>query len=163
IAPLVIDQAQLTLANLLKRAGYATGAVGKWHLGMGTGTADFTKELKPGPLEVGFDYFFGLPATGDRVPCVYVENHRVAGVDADDPIRVSYTAKVGDEPTGKENPDLVTKMKPSLGHDGTIVNGISRIGWMTGGKKARWIDEDMADTFTKQATTFIENNKDRPF
>jgi arylsulfatase A-like enzyme len=163
VAPLVVGEQQLTLARLFKTAGYATGAVGKWHLGLGKGAPDFNKDLKPGPLEIGFDYFFGLPATGDRVPCVYVENHRVVGLDPADPLSAGYAAKVGDEPTGKENPDLLTKMKPSKGHDGTIVNGISRIGWMTGGKKARWIDEDMADTFTKKATTFIENNKDRPF
>jgi arylsulfatase A-like enzyme len=162
-APLVIGETQLTLAKILKQAGYVAGAVGKWHLGLGSVAPDFNNELKPGPLEVGFDYFFGLPATGDRVPCVYVENHRVVGLDPADPIRVSYGAKVGNLPTGKENPDLLTKMKPSHGHDGTIVGGISRIGFMEGGKKALWTDEDMADTFTKKAIAFIENNKDQPF
>ena len=54
-------------------------------------------------------------------------------------------------------------MHPSHGHDQTIVNGISRIGYMTGGKAARWVDEDMADVLTGQATAFIERNKDRPF
>ncbi len=97
------------------------------------------------------------------MPCVYVENHRVVGLDPADPIAVSYTAKIGTEPTGKENPELLTKMKPSKGHDATIINGISRIGWMSGGQKARWVDEDMADTFTSKATKFIETNKDRPF
>ena len=51
---------------------------------------DWNGEIKPGPLEVGFDYSFIIPATGDRVPCVYVENHRVVGLDPNDPIRVSY-------------------------------------------------------------------------
>src|SRR5207247_4855345 len=55
------------------------------------------------------------------------------------------------------------KLKPTHGHDMTIVNGISRIGYMAGGKAARWVDEDMADTFTKKAVGFIEKNKDRPF
>ena len=41
-------------------------------------------------------------------------------------------------------------MHPSHGHDQTIVNGISRIGYMTGGKAALWNDEDMADVFTRQ-------------
>jgi arylsulfatase A-like enzyme len=45
----------------------------------------------------------------------------------------------------------------------TIVNGISRIGWMTGGKAARWKDEDMADDITKRAVGFIEKNKGSPF
>jgi arylsulfatase A-like enzyme len=104
-----------------------------------------------------------VPATGDRTPCVYVEDGRVVNYDPADPIRVSYTAKIGTEPTGRENPDLLTNQRPSHGHDMTIVNGISRIGWMTGGKAARWKDEDMADDITKRAVSFIDRNKDRPF
>jgi arylsulfatase A-like enzyme len=55
------------------------------------------------------------------------------------------------------------KVKLSVGHDGTIVNGISRIGFMSGGKAARWNDETLADTLTKKAVAFIERSKDRPF
>jgi len=161
-ASLAIDPAITTTPSLLKQAGYATGVVGKWHIGLGKGDLDFNKEIRPGPLEVGFDYAFFFPATGDRVPCVFIENHRVVGLDPNDPIRVSYRGKVGDEPTGRENPELLT-MKPSHGHDNTIINGISRIGWMSGGKAARWQDEQMADTFTGKAVAFIEQNKDRPF
>ena len=161
-APLAIDPAVTTTPSLLKQAGYATGVVGKWHIGLGKGDLDFNKEIRPGPLEVGFDYAFFFPATGDRVPCVFIENRRVVGLDPGDPIRVSYRAKVGDDPTGRENPELLT-MKPSHGHDNTIINGISRIGWMSGGKAARWQDEQMADTFTGKAVAFIEQNKDRPF
>lgn len=162
-APLSIPPGTPTLPSLLKQAGYTTGVVGKWHLGLGgEGGPDWNGEIKPGPLEIGFDYAFILPATGDRVPCVYVENHRVVGLDPNDPIRVSYKEKVGDEPTGRENPELL-KLKPTHGHDMTIVNGISRIGWMSGGKAARWVDEEMADTFARQAVAFIERNRSRPF
>ena len=161
-APLAIDPAMTTTPSLLKQAGYTTGLVGKWHMGLGKGDLDFNKEIKPGPQEVGFDYAFFFPATGDRVPCVYIENRRVVGLDPNDPIKVSYQAKVGDDPTGKENPELLT-MKPSHGHDNTIVNGISRIGWMSGGKAARWNDETLADTFTGKAVAFIEQNKGNPF
>ena len=161
-ASLIIAPGRTTLASQLKRAGYATGVVGKWHLGLGTGALDWNGEIKPGPLELGFDYGFVIPATGDRVPCVYVENHRVAGLDPKDPIRVSYGQPIGDMPTGKANPERL-KLHPSHGHDQTIIDGISRIGYMTGGKSARWVDEDMADVLTRKAKRFIEEHAGGPF
>ena len=162
VAPLAIRPGRATLPSILKEAGYDTGVVGKWHLGLGEGETDYNGEIRPGPLEVGFDHFFGYPATNDRVPCVYIENRRVVGLDPKDPLRVSYGKKVGDDPTGKERPDLL-KLHPVEGHDGTIVNGISRIGFMSGGKAARWVDEEMADVLTARAVRFIEENQKRPF
>jgi arylsulfatase A-like enzyme len=163
-AALIIPPGSVTLPSILKKAGYTNGVVGKWHLGLGTpeSPVNWNSDIKPGPLEIGFDYSFIIPATGDRVPCVFVENHHVANLDTNDPITVSYKAKVGNEPTGKEHPDLL-KQHPSHGHDMTIVNGISRIGYMTGGKSARWVDENIADTITAKACRFIETNKDKPF
>lgn len=161
-AALIIQPGRQTVASILKGAGYRTGVVGKWHLGLGRKEVDFNQEIIPGPREIGFDYSFLIPATGDRVPCVYVENQRVVGLDPNDPIAVSFGKKIGDEPTGSANPNLL-KLHPSHGHDMTIVNGISRIGFMTGGKAARWVDEDMADTLTKKAVTFMEESKAKPF
>ncbi len=161
-ARLIIQPGRKTLASMLQKAGYKTGVVGKWHLGLGEGDLDWNHDIKPGPSEVGFDYSFLLPATGDRVPCVYVENNRVINLDPNDPIKVDYTKKIGSDPTGKENPGLL-KYNISHGHDMTIVNGISRIGFMTGGNSARWIDEEMADMFVRKSDAFIEQNKAKPF
>jgi arylsulfatase A-like enzyme len=91
-----------------------------------------------------------------------MENYRIVDLDPADSITVSYKEKIGNEPTGKENPELL-KLNYSHGHDATIINGVSRIGWMTGGKKARWVDEDMADVFTGRAVNFIEKNAKNPF
>jgi arylsulfatase A-like enzyme len=161
-ATLLIDPARTTLPYMLKQAGYRTAVVGKWHMGLGAGSIDWNGEVKPGPLEIGFDYSFIMPATGDRVPCVYVENHRVVNLDPKDPISVSYETPFPGEPTGKANPELL-KLHPSHGHDMAIVNGVSRIGYMKGGKSALWVDEDMADTFTSKALAFLEREKARPF
>lgn len=161
-AGLIIRPGRTTLPLLLHRAGYTTGVVGKWHLGLGEKGLDWNGEIKPGPLEIGFDYAFLLPATGDRVPCVYVENHRVVGLDPKDPIQVSYIQPFADESTGRNHPELL-KLHPSHGHDQTIINGISRIGYMRGGKAALWVDEDIADVITDKAVAFLEKNRDRRF
>lgn len=161
--PLSIPPGTPTIASLLKQAGYTTGAVGKWHLGLGGDDGPrWNDELKPGPLEIGFDYAFLMPATGDRVPTVYVEDHHIVGLDPNDPIEVSYKEKIGNEPTGREHPELL-RLKHTHGHDATIVKGVGRIGWMTGGRAARWTDEQMADTFAAKGIEFIERSGDKPF
>ncbi|HLP71579.1 MAG TPA: sulfatase-like hydrolase/transferase, partial [Bacteroidales bacterium] len=124
--------------------------------------ADWNGEIMSGPMDLGFDYNFIMPATGDRVPCVFIENRKIVNLDPADPIKVSFTDPIPTEPTGKDHPELL-KLHPSRGHDMTIVNGISRIGYMSGGKAARWVDEDLADVITGKAVSFIEKNKDKPF
>ncbi|MCM2681132.1 sulfatase family protein [Echinimonas agarilytica] len=161
-APLIINPSKPTLPRMLASQGYTTGVVGKWHLGLGRGDVNWNEAVKPGPLEIGFDYSFLLPATGDRVPTVYLENHHVVNLDPSDPLSVSYVERIGDRPLGTERPDLL-KQKADLQHSATIVNGISRIGWMKGGKSAEWVDEDFHTVFTDKAIDFIDDNKNKPF
>ncbi|MGF1581842.1 MAG: arylsulfatase [Gemmataceae bacterium] len=92
-APLQISTDQLTLASLLKRHGYQTACIGKWHLGFGKKTPNWNGDLKPGPLEVGFDYYFGVPVVNSHPPFVYVENHRVVGLAPNDPFVYGKKAK----------------------------------------------------------------------
>jgi len=164
-AALIIPTDRTTLPNMFKKAGYKTGIVGKWHLGLGNAVAkDWNGEVKPGPNEVGFDYSFIFPATADRVPTVFLEDHHIVALDPNDPIAVDYTKKIGNDPTGKEHPELLKlKSSPGQGHDGTIVNGIGRIGYMSGGKLARWVDEEVSSTFLAKAEGFIEENQHKPF
>ncbi len=161
-APLIIDTAQQTLPKILKQAGYKTGIVGKWHLGLGNGNVDWNKHISPGPNEVGFDYSYIMAATQDRVPTVYIENGNVVGLDPNDPIQVNYKENFAGEPTGLDNPELL-KMKASNGHNNSIVNGIGRIGFMKGGDSAKWSDIDMADHFLAKAKEFVKQNKSKPF
>lgn len=143
IAGLIIKPGRLTLPAMLKRAGYTTGVVGKWHLGLGTTPTDYNKEISPGPLDIGFDYAWLLPATGDRTPCVWVENRRVVNLDPADPIRLDYSV--------------------DRGQPRSFVNGIPRIGAQEGGKAALWKDDEIADVLGDKAIAFIEKNRDKPF
>ncbi len=143
IAGLIVEPGRKTVAALLQQAGYATGVVGKWHLGLGTTPTDYNTEIRPGPLDIGFDYAWLLPATGDRTPCVWVENRRVVNLDPADPIQLDYTVQRG-EPR-------------------SFVNGIPRIGSQTGGQAALWKDDENADVIAAKGVAFIERHRDRPF
>lgn len=164
-AALIVPTDKTTLPKLFKESGYKTAIIGKWHLGIGDRVEkNWNGELKPGPNETGFDYSFIFPATADRVPTIFIENHKVVALDTADPIQVDYTNKVGNDPTGLEHPELLKmKSSPGQGHNNTIVNGIGRIGYMSGGKRARWTDEEMPMTFLSKAKEYIENNQKDPF
>ncbi len=75
--PTLIEEGRLTVAGMLKAAGYHTAGVGKWHLGLGSDpSTDYAKPLNPAPTDHGFDYYFGIPASLDMPPYLYFENDR---------------------------------------------------------------------------------------
>jgi arylsulfatase A-like enzyme len=161
-APLLIGKEQLTIPKMLKEKGYQTAVVGKWHLGLGTGIVDWNQQLDAGPNDVGFDYSYIMAATQDRVPTIYIDNGKVVNLDSKDPISVNYDKNFPGQPTGKENPELLS-MKWHHGHNSSIVNGIPRIGYVKGGKSANWSDVDLADHFLEKAQTYVKSHKENPF
>ncbi len=164
-AGMIIRPEQYTMADMFHSMGYATAAIGKWHLGIGdkTGEQDWNAPLPASLGDLGFDYHYIMAATADRVPCVFIENGCVANYDPSDPIYVSYEKNFPGEPTGRDNPELLYNLRPCHGHDNSIVNGISRIGFMKGGGRALWKDENIADSITVHAIDFIKAHKDAPF
>ena len=141
-SPLVIDTDRLTIARMLKEAGYETACFGKWHLGFGnSGDTNWNKPLKPGPLELGFDTYFGVPVVNSHPPFVYVEDHHVVGLEAADPLTYGQPA-----PT-RPYPEKF---------------GLSVIG---GGKKAHAIYDDrtVGTTIKERAVDWIKQDRDKPF
>ncbi|MDP0489978.1 MAG: arylsulfatase [Verrucomicrobiota bacterium JB023] len=168
-AKMAISPKQLTLADVFKSAGYRTGVIGKWHLGLGDGHIDWNGKIEPGPRELGFDYNFIMAATNDRVPCVYLEGDEIVNLDPEDPITVSYGKRIPDSvpgtkyPDGRDNPEAMTYYKNTHGHNHTVINGVGRIGMMKGGKSALWDDETMTDVFIEKTRSFIDEHQDEPF
>ena len=145
---LLIDTKKTTMASLLKRKGYATACVGKWHLGFGDKPKpDWNKELTPGPLEVGFDYFFGLPVVNSHPPFVYMENRRIVGLDPSDPLIYQRGGKT----YGKEY-----HKKHTSPHRGMAS--------LIGGKAAHdlYIDELIGEKLTQKALAWMNKQK-QPF
>ncbi len=140
-SPLVLDTKRLTISSLLKRQGYATAAFGKWHLGFGTEKPDWNQDLKPGPLEVGFDHYFGIPVVSSHSPFVLVEDHRVLGLDPADPL------VYGGKPPTQPFPEKMTKRDT-----------------MSGGKAAHALykDEELGPQLTEKAVTWIKAQQ-QPF
>lgn len=145
--PLLIDTNKLTLGELFKNKGYSTAAIGKWHLGFGNTKTDWNKPLRPGPLELGFDYYFGIPKVNSGYPYVYVENDSIVGYDPKDPLIF------GKEPYSK------TTTYPVKTAGNKTPNKFS------GAKEAHAIydDERTGTLVTEKAVSWIENNKENPF
>ena len=139
---LKIDTLQLTVGSLMKEAGYATAAIGKWHLGFGKEyPVDWNKDLKPGPLELGFDYYFGVPVLNSHPPFVYVENHRVVGWTPEDPLVYGDTAKT-EEFDEKFDLDAIGGCEPC--HE-------------------QYKDRAVGTTLTEKAVGWVREHKEEPF
>lgn len=140
---LIVDTARFTVADLMKKHGYATACIGKWHLGFGDSIPDWNGELNPGPLELGFDYYFGMPVVSSHPPFVYVENHRVVGLDPNDPF-------VFDQNQKAETREFQEKM------------WIDRV---SGARAAHALynDELVGTTLAEKAVQWIRDQKKNPF
>ncbi|MGE9269828.1 MAG: sulfatase family protein [Verrucomicrobiales bacterium] len=142
---LLIDPDKLTLGQLFKNKGYATAAIGKWHLGFGKGKTDWNKPLRPGPLELGFDYYFGIPKVNSGFPYVYVENDSIVGYDPEDPI------------TFKKPYSKTTTYPPEAGKKtANAVGGATKA-------HALYDDEKIGTRLTERAVKWIGENKEDPF
>lgn len=140
--PLIIETERKTLASLAKDAGYSTAVVGKWHLGFGSKTpTDWNQPLKPGPIELGFDYFFGVPVVNSHPPFVYMENHNVLGLDKSDPFVYGKTAKT-------------QKVHEKMGY--REIGGADAA-------HALYKDEKVGVTLTEKAVNWIKKEKNNPF
>lgn len=164
-AGMIIKPNQYTLADVFHNQGYATAAIGKWHLGLGsaTGQQDWNGTLDQHTADLGFDYSYIMAATADRVPCVFIENGRVANYDPSAPISVNYNTAIAGGDTYGSTAEKDLKLKSSHGHNQGIVNGIGRIGYMKGGGDALWQDENIADSIARHSLDFITAHKDEPF
>lgn len=150
LAPMMIDTEDFTIADAFKQKGYATACVGKWHLGFGTErNLDYTQPLSPGPNDVGFDYYFGMPVVNSSPPYVYVENDKIVGGVEDDPLYVIPRDQVSEN----KMPVL------PVGASTRVPNRFN------GAKKAHelFVEEEVAEMFTKKSVEWIEANKENPF
>ena len=138
---LSIDPGHLTLGRLMHEAGYVTACIGKWHLGFGSKEPDWNGELKPGPLELGFDSYFGVPQVNSGPPFVYVKDHRVVGWDPSDPFVY-----------GKKS---ITQVWPAK-------SGYTQIGGAQAAH-ALYKDELIGTTLRERAMAWLQEKKDRPF
>jgi arylsulfatase A-like enzyme len=143
-AGLIVDPAKNTVARHLRSAGYATACIGKWHLGFGPKgqVPDWNTALKPGPRELGFDWFYGLPTVSSHSPFVLMENDRVLGLDPADPL------VHGGTPPTQPFPEKNLTANPVSG--GRAAHALYR-------------DEELGTHFAAKAVAWLHEKKSAPF
>lgn len=146
---LLVDTKKTTVADVFKSSGYETAVVGKWHLGFGKGTNKWQEPLRPGPQDLGFDYYFGMPVVNSAPPYVYVENDRVVGSDPGDPlVHLGRDAK---------DATPITPIPPEAAQ---------RSANQFGGAKAAhelFNDYQVGTTMAERSVEWINQRKDKPF
>ncbi len=149
-AGLLIDTAHITIADVFKNKGYQTAAIGKWHLGFKDGENDWQMPLSPGPQDLGFDYYFGIPLVNSAPPYVYVENTRVVGGDPNDPLVY----------LGRKTKEAVTPITPIPPEASQRTQNFFK-----GATEAHKLYNDytVGQTLASKAVQYIEENKDNPF
>ena len=152
-SPLILDPDQPTVASVMRDAGYATACIGKWHLGFGTETpCDWNAPLSPGPLECGFDYYFGVPVVNSHPPFVYVENHSVVGLEEDDPFVYGQRADTPDYPEKLQLDAIGGAAKAHAAYRD------DQVGTKLAAKAVEWIEQQRAHPFLLYfATTHIHH------
>ena len=148
-SPLIVDAEKTTVADVFKSGGYDTAVVGKWHLGFGKGTNKWQEPLRPGPQDLGFDYYFGMPVVNSAPPYVYVENDRVVGSDPDDPL--VYLGRNAKDATP------ITPIPPEAAQRSPNAFG--------GAKEAHELfnDYQVGTTLARKSVEWINARKDKPF
>jgi len=140
---LIVDTSHTTIGKIMQHQGYETAVIGKWHLGFGETTPiDWNGTLKPGPLQLGFDYYFGVPFVNSGPPYVYVENDHVVGLEENDPLIH------GGKPISE------TQIYPDKSRNS-----------FSGGTKAHALykDDEIGTTLAGKAVKWINDQKDNPF
>lgn len=139
---LIIKDDRVTIADMAKKAGYSTACVGKWHLGFGnTEPTDWNKTLKPGPLECGFDYFFGVPVVNSHPPFVYMENRSIVDYDPSDPFVYGKQAKTKEIPAKKNTNHIGGADAAHAAYDDY------KVGTMLKNKALAWIRKEKNNPF----------------
>lgn len=148
-SPLIIEPDTLTIADVFKAQGYDTAVFGKWHLGFGKGKNDWQEPLRPGPQDLGFDYYFGMPVVNSAPPYVYVENDMVVGSEPDDPL--VYLGR------GAKDATPITPIKPEESQ-----RSANQFGGAVEAHKL-FNDYQVGTKLTEKCTEWIESREGKPF
>ena len=149
-SPLLIDPETVTVADLFKSKGYDTAVIGKWHLGFGEGTNEWKEPLSPGPNDLGFDYYFGMPVVNSAPPYLYVENDRIVGSDPADPL--VYLGKGAGKKATPITPILPKESQRTANQFGGAVEAHKLFN-----------DYAVGTTLTEKATDWIKTREEKPF